>query len=74
MPEESIRGWAGIMTRFEVHYTKVMYCSCIVEAQNESQVRHLFERDMLDLSDEHHGNVDLDKIRSVDVVDEVTED
>jgi hypothetical protein len=56
------------MTRFEINYTKVMYCSCIVEAQNAEQVRYLFGNDMLDLSEEHHGNVDLDKIRSIDPV------
>lgn len=53
------------MPKFEIDYKKIIYCSCIVDAQNEGQVRYLYENDMLDLGDEHHGNSGLGDIISI---------
>lgn len=57
-----------IMSKFRIHYTMISYRSCIVEAQNEYQVQHLFEHEMLELNDEHHGNLELGDLRSIEKV------
>jgi hypothetical protein len=58
------------MAKFIIHYTKKSYYSCEVDAQNEGQVRHLFEQDMLDLNGENHGDTELGEIRSVEKMGE----
>jgi hypothetical protein len=54
------------MPKFTIRYTKIQYCSCDVDAQNEEQVKYLFAHERLDLDNEQYGNTDLGEIRSVE--------
>ena len=53
------------MPKFEINYTKKSYYVAYVDAQNENQVRFLFENNELDLSNERFGDSELDEIRSI---------
>ena len=58
------------MPKFEINYTKKAYYVAYVDAQNEKQVRFLFDNNQLDLSNERFGDSELDKIRSINKCEE----
>jgi hypothetical protein len=47
------------MPIFDIDYKKISYYTCRVEAQNESQVRYLYEHNQLDLDGERFGDSEL---------------
>lgn len=58
------------MTEFTICYTKKVYCSCTITAQNKEQLQFLFDHDMLDLCYERINGSDLEKIDSIEEIGE----
>ena len=58
------------MTKFEIYYTMISHRTCVVEAQNEDQIRFLFENERLDLDNEHHGSLDYGDLKSIEKIEE----
>jgi hypothetical protein len=56
------------MPKFRITYTKHELYECDVEAQNEGQVRHLFDADMIDFDNERHINTQSGKLNTVEKV------
>ncbi len=53
------------MPKFIVHYTKIVHCNCEVEAQNEKQVEHLFDAELIDFDNENCTSTDQGELKSI---------